>query len=165
MIRVLPTRPSWLTTMIGWKIILSFGFIRDIGKLITVNYIWAKDSVKKRLSGDREGCLYRIFLSACTRIRIICFLMLLRMQARWGGSDQWGNITTGAELIRRTSGYKECLPWLASYDKPQTATNLEIETGNIWLSVDIQPLTNSINSWLNVSDEDVQNSSKILQCW
>lgn len=141
------------------------GFIRDIGKLITVNYMMSKDSVKKRFSGEGEGMSFTEFTYQL--VQGFDFLTLYQEKGcklQMGGSDQWGNITTGTELIRRKLGSTaEAFGLTCPLIKKADGTKFgKTESGNIWLS----PLYTSpykfYQFWLNVSDEDAQKYIKIF---
>src|SRR5574344_2355288 len=156
MIRVLPTRPSWLTTMIG--------FIRDIGKHITVNYMMSKDSVKKRLSGeDREGMSFTEF--SYQLVQGYDFFYLYQhdgCRLQMGGSDQWGNITTGTELIRRKLGgdaYAMTCPLITKADGGKFG---KTEKGNVWLDAARTSPYTFYQFWMNVSDDDAKKYIKIF---
>ena len=139
-------------------------FIRDIGKHITVNYMMSKDSVKKRLSGEsREGMSFTEF--SYQLVQGYDFLYLnehMGCKLQMGGSDQWGNITTGAELIRRKNG-KECFaltcPLITKADGGKFG---KTEKGNIWLNADYTSVYTFYQFWLNVSDEDAEKYIKIF---
>ncbi|HNY05170.1 MAG TPA: tyrosine--tRNA ligase [Candidatus Egerieousia sp.] len=140
------------------------GFIRDIGKLITVNYMMGKDSVKKRLSGeDREGMSFTEF--SYQLVQGYDYLFLNKhygCKLQMGGSDQWGNITTGAELIRRTSGNEVFALTCPLMTKADGGKFGKTEKGNIWLSADYTTPYQFYQFWLNVSDEDAQKFIKIF---
>jgi len=140
------------------------GFIRDIGKLITVNYMMSKDSVKKRLSGeDREGMSFTEF--SYQLVQGYDYLFLNKhygCKLQMGGSDQWGNITTGAELIRRTSGNEVFALTCPLMTKADGGKFGKTEKGNIWLSADYTTPYQFYQFWLNVSDEDAQKFVKIF---
>lgn len=140
------------------------GFIRDIGKLITVNYMMSKDSVKKRLSGeDREGMSFTEF--SYQLVQGYDYLFLNKhygCKLQMGGSDQWGNITTGAELIRRTSGNEVFALTCPLMTKADGGKFGKTEKGNIWLSADYTTPYAFYQFWLNVSDEDAQKFIKIF---
>lgn len=140
------------------------GFIRDIGKLITVNYMMSKDSVKKRLSGeDREGMSFTEF--SYQLVQGYDYLFLNKhygCKLQMGGSDQWGNITTGAELIRRTSGNEVFALTCPLMTKADGGKFGKTEKGNIWLSADYTTPYQFYQFWLNVSDEDAQKFIKIF---
>src|SRR5574344_208399 len=148
-----------------WMKDFSFlGFIRDIGKHITVNYMMAKDSVKKRLSGeDREGMSFTEFTYQL--LQGYDYLYLYEhygCRLQMGGSDQWGNITTGAELIRRKlSGEAYALggPLITKADGGKFG---KTEKGNIWLSPDYTTPYTFYQFWLNVSDDDAEKYIKIF---
>src|SRR5574344_1164581 len=140
------------------------GFIRDIGKLITVNYMMSKDSVKKRLSGeDREGMSFTEFSYQLVQGSDYLFLNKhYGCKLQMGGSDQWGNITTGAELIRRTSGNEVFALTCPLMTKADGGKFGKTEKGNIWLSADYTTPYQFYQFWLNVSDEDAQKFIKIF---
>lgn len=132
-------------------------FIRDIGKHITVNYMMAKDSVKKRFSGEAgtEGMSFTEFTYQLVQGND--FLHLLRTKnckLQMGGSDQWGNITTGTELIRRIEGkeaYGLTCPLITKADGGKFG---KTETGNIWLDPKRTSPYKFYQFWLNCSDVD-----------
>ena len=139
-------------------------FIREIGKLITVNYMMAKDSVKKRLSGeDREGMSFTEF--SYQLLQGYDFLYLYRnknCRLQLGGSDQWGNITTGTELIRRTDGgeaYALTCPLITKADGGKFG---KTESGNVWLDPRYTSPYKFYQFWLNVSDADAEKYIKIF---
>ena len=139
-------------------------FIRDIGKLITVNYMMAKDSVKKRLSGEsREGMSFTEF--SYQLLQGYDFLHLYNAydcRLQLGGSDQWGNITTGTELIRRTSGgeaYALTCPLITKADGGKFG---KTESGNVWLDRRYTSPYKFYQFWLNVSDADAEKYIKIF---
>src|SRR6186713_154905 len=132
-------------------------FIRDIGKHITVNYMMAKDSVKKRISGDdREGMSFTEF--SYQLVQGYDFYYLWKNQGvklQMGGSDQWGNITTGTELIRRMSG-GEAFALTTPLIKKADGTKFgKTEGGNVWLDPKRTSPYAFYQFWLNASDEDV----------
>ena len=139
-------------------------FIRDIGKHLTVNYMMAKDSVKKRLSGDdRDGMSFTEF--SYQLVQGTDFLELYKThncKLQMGGSDQWGNITTGTELIRRILG-KEAFgltcPLITKSDGGKFG---KTETGNIWLDPEKTSPYQFYQFWLNCSDEDSAKYIKIF---
>lgn len=139
-------------------------FTRDIGKHITVNYMMAKDSVKKRLSGEgREGMSFTEFTYQL--LQGYDFLYLYRnydCRLQMGGSDQWGNITTGTELIRRMDGneaYALTWPLMTKSDGGKFG---KTEKGNIWLSPEYTSPYAFYQFWLNVSDADAEKYIKIF---
>lgn len=139
-------------------------FARDIGKHITVNYMMAKDSVKKRLSGEgREGMSFTEFTYQL--LQGYDFLYLYRhhgCRLQMGGSDQWGNITTGTELIRRIDGGEAfALTW-PLMTKSDGGKFGKTEKGNIWLSPEYTTPYAFYQFWLNVSDEDAARYIKIF---
>jgi tyrosyl-tRNA synthetase len=140
------------------------GFIRDIGKHITVNYMMAKDSVKKRLGSDaKEGMSYTEF--SYQLVQGTDFLHLyekLGCRLQMGGSDQWGNIVTGTELIRRKTGgeaYALTCPLITKADGSKFG---KTESGNVWLDPEKTSPYQFYQFWLNVSDEDAARYIKIF---
>ena len=149
-----------------WMKDFSFlGFIRDIGKHITVNYMMAKDSVKKRLSGEsREGMSFTEF--SYQLLQGYDFLHLFRdknCRVQLGGSDQWGNMTTGTELIRRITGeegaYAITCPLITKADGGKFG---KTESGNVWLDPRYTSPYKFYQFWLNVSDADAEKYIKIF---
>ena len=139
-------------------------FIRDIGKHITVNYMMAKDSVKKRLGGEAQhGMSFTEF--SYQLLQGYDFLYLYRnknCRLQMGGSDQWGNITTGTELIRRTDGgeaFALTCPLITKADGKKFG---KTESGNIWLDPKRTSPYKFYQFWLNVSDEDAEKYIKIF---
>ncbi|MBD5199562.1 MAG: tyrosine--tRNA ligase [Bacteroidales bacterium] len=149
-----------------WMKDFSFlGFIRDIGKHITVNYMMAKDSVKKRLSGEsREGMSFTEF--SYQLLQGYDFLNLYREKNchfQLGGSDQWGNMTTGTELIRRIAGKEDAFaitcPLITKADGGKFG---KTESGNVWLDARYTSPYKFYQFWLNVSDADAEKYIKIF---
>ncbi|RPG29991.1 MAG: tyrosine--tRNA ligase [Muricauda sp. TMED12] len=139
-------------------------FIRDVGKHITVNYMMAKDSVKKRLSSDaKEGMSFTEFTYQL--VQGYDFLYLYQnhnCSLQMGGSDQWGNITTGTELIRRIGGgkgYALTCPLITKADGTKFG---KTEGGNIWLDAERTSPYKFYQYWLNTSDEDAEKYIKIF---
>jgi len=139
-------------------------FIRDVGKHITVNYMMAKDSVKKRLSSDAaEGMSFTEFTYQL--VQGYDFLHLFRAHnctLQMGGSDQWGNITTGTEMIRRIAsgkGYALTCPLITKADGTKFG---KTESGNIWLDANRTSPYKFYQYWLNTSDDDAAKYIKIF---
>lgn len=140
-------------------------FIRDIGKHITVNYMMAKDSVRKRLSSDsREGMSFTEF--SYQLLQGYDFLWLYAhkgVRLQLGGSDQWGNITTGVELIRRMLGKTDAFAMTTPLIKKADGTKFgKTEKGNIWLDAQKTTPYEFYQFWLNVSDEDAERYIRIF---
>ena len=139
-------------------------FIRDVGKLITVNYMMAKDSVKKRLSGEsQQGMSFTEF--SYQLVQGYDFLTLYRDKGckfQIGGSDQWGNITTGTELIRRTLGGEAFAITCNLITKADGSKFGKTEGGNVWLDPARTSPYKFYQFWLNVSDEDAAKYIKIF---
>ena len=139
-------------------------FIRDIGKHITVNYMMAKDSVKKRLSAEsKDGMSFTEFTYQL--VQGYDFLHLYQhynCTLQMGGSDQWGNITTGTELIRRIGGgkgYALTCPLITKADGTKFG---KTEGGNVWLDPNRTSPYKFYQYWLNTSDEDAAKYIKIF---
>ncbi len=140
-------------------------FIREIGKCITVNYMMAKDSVKKRLSGESgQGMSFTEF--SYQLLQGYDFLYLYQNQGchlQLGGSDQWGNITTGTELIRRIAGGDDAFaltcPLITKADGGKFG---KTESGNVWLDPKRTTPYQFYQFWLNVSDDDAAKYIKIF---
>ena len=149
-----------------WMKEFSFlSFIRDIGKHITVNYMMAKDSVKKRFDPNEntDGMSFTEF--SYQLLQGYDFLHLYRekgLTLQIGGSDQWGNITTGTELIRRIAGgkaYALTCPLITKADGTKFGKS---EGGNVWLDAEKTSPYKFYQYWINVSDEDAQRYIKIF---
>lgn len=139
-------------------------FIRDVGKHITVNYMMAKDSVKNRISSESsEGMSFTEFTYQL--VQGYDFLHLYREHEctlQMGGSDQWGNITTGTELIRRIAGgkgYALTCPLITKSDGSKFGKS---EGGNVWLDAKRTSPYKFYQYWLNTSDEDAEKYIKIF---
>ncbi|MEG0033178.1 MAG: tyrosine--tRNA ligase [Mucinivorans sp.] len=139
------------------------GFIRDIGKHITVNYMMSKDSVKKRFNGEGDGMSFTEFTYQL--VQGFDFLHLYETEGcrlQMGGSDQWGNITTGTELIRRKTG-GEAFALVCPLIKKADGTKFgKTESGNIWLSAAYTSPYKFYQFWLGTSDEDAERYIKIF---
>ncbi len=141
-------------------------FIRDIGKHITVNYMMAKESVKKRINADsKTGMSFTEF--SYQLVQGYDFLYLYEHEnckLQMGGADQWGNITTGAELIRRKLGHENAAfaltcPLITKADGGKFG---KTESGNVWLDPERTSPYEFYQFWLNVSDEDAKKYIKIF---
>lgn len=150
-----------------WMKEFSFiGFVRDVGKRITVNYMMAKDSVKKRLTGEAgSGMSFTEFTYQLIQgydfyhlhKHYNCVLQL-------GGSDQWGNITTGTELVRRMNdegakAYAMTCPLITKADGSKFGKS---EGGNVWLDADKTSVYKFYQFWLNTTDADAEKYIKIF---
>lgn len=139
-------------------------FARTVGKHITVNYMMAKESVQKRLNGEaRDGLSFTEFTYQL--LQGYDFLHLYETKnckLQLGGSDQWGNITTGAELIRRTNGGEVFALTCPLITKADGGKFGKTESGNIWLDPRYTSPYKFYQFWLNVSDEDAKRYIKIF---
>ena len=161
------TRPNAaeLVNNYDWMKDISFlQFIRDVGKHITVNYMMAKDSVKKRLTAeDADGMSFTEFTYQL--VQGYDFLHLHRTHKcslQMGGSDQWGNITTGTELIRRmdqSKGFALTCPLITKADGTKFG---KTEQGNVWLDRKRTSPYQFYQYWMNVSDQDAEAFIKIF---
>jgi tyrosyl-tRNA synthetase len=149
-----------------WMKDLSFiNFARDVGKRITVNYMMAKDSVKKRLTSDGNGMSFTEFTYQLIQGYDFYHLhkthnCLLQM----GGSDQWGNITTGTELVRRMNdeGAKAFAMTCPLITKADGSKFGKSEGGNVWLTADKTSVYKFYQFWLNTTDVDAEKYIKIF---
>ena len=139
-------------------------FVRDVGKRITVNYMMSKESVKKRLSGEvGAGMSFTEFTYQLIQGYDFYYLYhKLNCKLQMGGSDQWGNMTTGTELIRRmsdreTEAFAMTCPLVTKADGTKFGKS---EGGNIWLDAEKTSVYNFYQFWLNVADEDAERFIK-----
>ncbi len=139
-------------------------FIRDIGKHITVNYMMSKDSVKKRIGSEsKEGMSFTEF--SYQLVQGTDFLHLFNKfncRLQMGGSDQWGNIVTGTELIRRKAGGEAFALTCPLITKSDGSKFGKTESGNVWLDPEKTSPYHFYQFWLNVSDEDAVKYIKIF---
>ena len=139
-------------------------FIRDVGKHITVNYMMAKDSVKKRVGEDsKTGMSFTEF--SYQLVQGYDFYWLYKnknCKLQMGGSDQWGNITTGTELIRRKERGEAFALTIPLVTKADGGKFGKTEEGNIWLDPNYTSPYKFYQFWLNISDEDAEKYIKIF---
>lgn len=160
-----PNAPVMVNNYDWMKEFSFIAFARDIGKRITVNYMMAKDSVKKRFSGEGEGMSFTEFTYQLIQGYDFYHLwknhnVLLQM----GGSDQWGNITTGTELVRRMGGegakaFAMTCPLITKADGTKFGKS---EGGNIWLDADKTSVYKFYQFWLNTTDVDAERYIRIF---
>ena len=159
-----PNRAELVNNYDWMKDFTFLDFARTIGKHITVNYMMAKDSVQKRLNGEaRDGLSFTEFTYQL--LQGYDFLHLYETKnckLQMGGSDQWGNITTGAELIRRTNGGEVFALTCPLITKADGGKFGKTESGNIWLDARYTSPYKFYQFWLNVSDEDAKRYIKIF---
>jgi tyrosyl-tRNA synthetase len=158
-------KPAQLVNNYDWtKDYSLIDFSRDIGKHLTVNYMMAKDSVKKRLGSDAKvGMSFTEFTYQL--LQGYDFLHLyqnMNCKLQMGGSDQWGNITTGTELIRRKLGGKAYAITCPLITKADGTKFGKTEGGNVWLDKTRTSPYKFYQYWLNASDEDAENYIKIF---
>jgi tyrosyl-tRNA synthetase len=159
-----PNRAEMVNNYDWMKEFTFLDFIREVGKHITVNYMMSKDSVKKRLSADsREGMSFTEFTYQL--VQGYDYLHLYRdknCKLQMGGSDQWGNITTGTEMIRRIAGgeaYALTCPLITKADGGKFG---KTESGNVWLDASKTTPYAFYQFWLNTSDADAEKYIKIF---
>ena len=145
-----------------FKSISFLDFIRDVGKHITVNYMMAKDSVKKRLDGDAGMSFTEFTYQLVQGYDYYHLHKNMNCKLQMGGSDQWGNIVTGTELIRRKSG-GEAFAFTCPLIKKADGTKFgKSEQGNVWLDPEKTSPYLFYQFWMNASDEDAENWIKIF---
>lgn len=159
------SNPALILNNYDWMKGFSFlNFIRDIGKYITVNYMMSKDSVKNRISSEsRSGMSFTEF--TYQMVQGYDFLYLNRnydCSIQMGGSDQWGNITTGMELLRRIDGKKGYAITCPLITKSDGSKFGKSEGSNIWLDSNKTSVYKFYQYWLNSSDDDAKNYIKIF---
>lgn len=159
-----PNRAEMVNNYDWTKDITFLDFTREIGKHITVNYMMAKDSVQKRLNGEaRDGLSFTEFTYQL--LQGFDFLHLYQdknCKLQLGGSDQWGNITTGAELIRRKIGGEVFALTCPLITKADGGKFGKTESGNVWLDPRYTSPYKFYQFWLNVSDADAEKYLKIF---
>ena len=137
-------------------------FIRDVGKHITVNYMMAKDSVKKRLEGETGMSFTEFSYQLVQGYDFFWLYENKQVKMQMGGSDQWGNIVTGTELIRRKAGgeaFAFTCPLITRADGGKFG---KTEKGNVWLDLDKTSSYQFYQFWLNASDEDAEKWIRIF---
>ena len=137
-------------------------FIRDVGKHITVNYMMAKDSVKKRIEGDTGMSFTEFTYQLVQGFDFYWLYKNKNCKVQMGGSDQWGNITTGTELIRRKMGGEAFAFTCPLITKTDGGKFGKTEKGNIWLDATKTSPYQFYQFWLNASDEDAKKWIKIF---
>ncbi len=159
-----PNRAEMVNNYDWTKEVTFLDFAREIGKHITVNYMMAKDSVQKRLNGEaRDGLSFTEFTYQL--LQGFDFLHLYQdknCKLQLGGSDQWGNITTGAELIRRKLGGEVFALTCPLITKADGGKFGKTESGNVWLDPRYTSPYKFYQFWLNVSDTDAEKYLKIF---
>ena len=161
-----PNRAELVNNYDWMKDFTFLDFARDIGKCITVNYMMAKDSVKRRLNGEaQDGMSFTEFTYQLLQGYDFLYLYQTKnCKLQMGGSDQWGNITTGTELIRRKLGVENeafalTCPLITKADGKKFG---KTEKGNIWLDRNRTSPYTFYQFWLNVADADAERYIKIF---
>ncbi len=159
-----PNRAEMVNNYDWTKDVTFLDFAREIGKHITVNYMMAKDSVQKRLNGEaRDGLSFTEFTYQL--LQGFDYFTLYRdrnCRLQLGGSAQWGNITTGTELIRRKLGGEAYAPTCPLITKADGGKFGKTESGNVWLDPERTSPYKFYQFWLNVSDSDAEKYLKIF---
>jgi tyrosyl-tRNA synthetase len=137
-------------------------FIRDVGKHITINYMMAKDSVKKRLEGSTGMSFTEFTYQLVQGYDFYWLYMHKNCKLQMGGSDQWGNIVTGTELIRRKTGGEAFAFTCPLITKADGGKFGKTEKGNVWLDAQKTSPYHFYQFWLNASDEDAEKWIKIF---
>ena len=137
-------------------------FIRDVGKHITVNYMMAKDSVKKRLDGETGMSFTEFSYQLVQGYDFFWLYENRKVKLQMGGSDQWGNIVTGTELIRRKAGGEAFAFTCPLITKADGGKFGKTEKGNIWLDVNKTSCYQFYQFWLNATDEDAEKWIRIF---
>lgn len=157
-----PNAAEMLNNYDWFKGISFLNFIRDAGKHITVNYMMAKDSVKKRLEGDTGMSFTEFTYQLIQGYDFYWLYQNKNCKLQMGGSDQWGNITTGTELIRRKAGGEAFAFTCPLIRKSDGGKFGKTEKGNVWLDAKKTSPYQFYQFWLNASDEDAKIWIKIF---
>lgn len=159
-----PNKAEMVNNYDWTKDVTFLDFAREIGKHITVNYMMAKDSVQKRLNGEaRDGLSFTEFTYQL--LQGFDYLTLYKdynCRLQLGGSDQWGNITTGTELIRRKLGGEAFAITCPLITKPDGGKFGKTESGNVWLDAERTSPYKFYQFWLNTGDEEAEKYLKIF---
>jgi len=158
----LPNKAEMVNNFDWFKDISFLDFIRDAGKHITVNYMMAKDSVKKRLEGDNGMSFTEFTYQLIQGYDFYWLYKHKNCKLQMGGSDQWGNITTGTELIRRKMGGEAFAFTCPLVKKADGGKFGKSEKGNIWLDAGKTSPYQFYQFWLNASDEDAKAWIKLF---
>lgn len=157
-----PNKATMVNNYDWFKDISFLDFIRDAGKHITVNYMMAKDSVKKRLESESGMSFTEFCYQLMQGYDFYHMFQTINCKAQFGGSDQWGNIVTGVELIRRKlsgEAFAFTSPLLKKADGNKFGKS---EGGNIWLDPEKTSPYSFYQFWLNTADEDAERFLKIF---
>lgn len=157
-----PTAAEMLNNYDWFKELSFLQFIRDVGKHITVNYMMGKDSVKKRIEGDAGISFTEFTYQLIQGYDFFWLYHNKNCKLQMGGSDQWGNITTGTELIRRKTGgeaFAFTCPLITKTDGSKFGKS---EAGNIWLDAEKTSPYHFYQFWMNAADADAERWIKIF---
>ena len=160
---VMSSNPAQLGNNYDWFKGMDFlGFIRDVGKHITINYMLSKDSVKKRMEGEAGLSFTEFTYQLVQGFDFLWLYQNKNCKLQLGGSDQWGNITTGTELIRRKTGgeaFGVTCPLITKADGGKFG---KTETGNVWLDAEKTSPYQFYQFWLNAADSDAEKWIRIF---
>lgn len=157
-----PNAAEMVNNFDWFKDISFLDFIRDVGKHITVNYMMSKDSVKRRLEGDSGMSFTEFTYQLIQGYDFYHLYTAKNCKLQMGGSDQWGNIVTGTELVRRKAG-GEAFAFTCPLLKKADGTKFgKTEGGNVWLDARLTSPYQFYQFWFNVGDEDAENFIRIF---
>jgi tyrosyl-tRNA synthetase len=157
-----PNAPVLVNNYDWFKNFTFLDFIRDVGKFVTVNYMMAKDSVKKRLEGNNGMSFTEFTYQLVQGYDFYWLYKNMNCKLQMGGSDQWGNIVTGTELIRKKSGEEAFAFTCPLIKKADGGKFGKSEQGNVWLDAEKTTPYQFYQFWLNASDEDAESWIKIF---
>jgi tyrosyl-tRNA synthetase len=157
-----PNAPVLVNNYDWFKNFTFLDFIRDVGKFVTVNYMMAKDSVKKRLEGNNGMSFTEFTYQLVQGYDFYWLHKNMNCKLQMGGSDQWGNIVTGTELIRKKSGEEAFAFTCPLIKKADGGKFGKSEQGNVWLDAEKTTPYQFYQFWLNASDEDAESWIKIF---
>ncbi len=160
--KILPNAAELVNNFDWFKNISFLDFIRDAGKHITVNYMMAKDSVKKRLEGENGMSFTEFTYQLVQGYDFYWLYNNMNCKLQMGGSDQWGNIVTGTELIRRKNGGEAFAFTCPLIKKSDGGKFGKTEKGNIWLDPQRTSPYQFYQFWLNATDADAEGWIKIF---
>jgi tyrosyl-tRNA synthetase len=157
-----PNAPVLVNNYDWFKNFTFLDFIRDVGKFVTVNYMMAKDSVKKRLEGSNGMSFTEFTYQLVQGYDFYWLHKNMNCKLQMGGSDQWGNIVTGTELIRKKSGEEAFAFTCPLIKKADGGKFGKSEQGNVWLDAEKTTPYQFYQFWLNATDEDAESWIKIF---
>ncbi len=157
-----PTSAELVNNYDWFKEIRLLDFLRDAGKHITVNYMMSKDSVRKRIDSETGISFTEFTYQLIQGYDFYWLYQNKNCKLQIGGSDQWGNITTGGEIIRRKTGNESFAFTCPLITKADGGKFGKTETGNIWLDAEKTPPYQFYQFWFNAADKDVEKWIKVF---